>query len=140
MALKLLLTFTQGIYNYILETMFLGYIVLKVFCSYNLWHLECYFPRLIFYTFTTVPSEVRVHCPICPFFSVPRFRDFQIFIITIMTYIAIINFRLLTNAVLSVGTACSQITSNGSTNVCHELWAGQDLSTKRYLCLRLHTD
>jgi hypothetical protein len=33
----------QDIYNYIPETVFLGYIVLQLFCSYNLWYMYyCY--------------------------------------------------------------------------------------------------
>jgi hypothetical protein len=41
------ITFMRGIYNYIPDTMSVGYsytyILLQLFCIYSLWHLFCYF-------------------------------------------------------------------------------------------------
>ena len=48
----LVITFKQGIYNYILEqTMFLGYIVLRLFCVCNLCYMQYYFTSEILVCF-----------------------------------------------------------------------------------------
>jgi len=36
------INFMHGIYNFIPDTMSLGYILLQLFCIYNLCHLFCY--------------------------------------------------------------------------------------------------
>jgi hypothetical protein len=51
LLLLFIITFMQGVDNYIYEIMFLRYIVLQLFCSYNSWHMKCYFPCLIFCTY-----------------------------------------------------------------------------------------
>jgi len=46
------------------KTMFIGYIVLKLVCSHNLWHRYCYFQCSVFHTFTSALSKVCVQCKI----------------------------------------------------------------------------
>ena len=50
--------------THVKQTMFIGYIVLKLFCSHNLWHMYCYFQCWVFHAFTAALSKVCVHCQI----------------------------------------------------------------------------
>ena len=57
--------------TYLKETVLLGYIVLQLFCIYNLCYTFCYQPCYMFCTLTLILSEVRLQCPIQLFFVVP---------------------------------------------------------------------
>ena len=62
----------QGIYDYIPEqTVFLGYIMLQLFCSYNLWYSNAISHDTTLLSFTSAFSEVRAQCPIWLFSLVP---------------------------------------------------------------------
>jgi hypothetical protein len=55
------------------QPMFLGYIVLQLFCGYSSWHMYCYFPCYMFCTVTLILFRVCVPCQIWLFSVVPWF-------------------------------------------------------------------
>jgi hypothetical protein len=76
----LLLIYIQCIYIHIpKQTVFIGYIALQLFCSYNLWPMHV----MLFDTikpayFKLVLSEVRVQCPARLFSVAPWIRAFAV--------------------------------------------------------------
>ena len=72
------LSFMQGIYTYIPQTMSLGNTVLQIFCCYYSWCLYRQFQCWIYCTFTLVLSEVCVQCPIWLFSVVPWLHVFLV--------------------------------------------------------------
>ena len=63
---------------YLKQTIFLGYMVLPLFCGYNIWYMKCYFLCLMFCISTLVCSEVCVHCPVWMFSVLPWFFAFLV--------------------------------------------------------------
>ena len=56
------------------QTMFLGCIVLQLFCSYSSWYIYCFFSMLNLFAIPQYFPALRVHCPIWLFAAVPWFR------------------------------------------------------------------
>jgi hypothetical protein len=56
----IIITFIQSIYNYVTETMFLRYIVLPLFCSYNLCYMYCHLATWEFCILTLVVAPYNL--------------------------------------------------------------------------------
>jgi hypothetical protein len=63
---------------YLEQIMSLRYIMLYLFCVYNIWYMWCYFPWQAFCTSTLVLSEACAQCPVWLFSVVLWNRAFQV--------------------------------------------------------------
>jgi hypothetical protein len=67
------------------KTVFLEYIMLQVFCGYNIWYMEFYFPWEKLCTFILLLHEACVLCPIW-LFSVIPWCNYQVLLLLILFF------------------------------------------------------